>query len=227
MRRADAVVVISESLAAEIAADGLAAPDQILIRSGAPEVAEHARRPASLVGDRPFFLTLANDSPHKRLDDAVRAWGALDPAGPRLILAGRMSEASIARHGALVPGSKADALVHLGPVRDPREVRWLLERAVALVVPSELEAFPLTPAEAGSVGCPLIISDIPPHREVTSGRGDYFGVGDIEALREAMASRMGAASEREPWTWPISWEDNAELLADVLEGAVNRGRRLP
>jgi glycosyltransferase involved in cell wall biosynthesis len=219
MRRADTVVVISGSLAAEIAADGLAAPDQVLIRSGAPAVAEGSARPPGVDGEATFFLTLANDSPHKRLDDAVRAWGALDAPAPRLVLAGRTTEATIARHGTLVPRSRAEGLIHLGPVRDPREVRWLLERALALIVPSELEAFPLTPAEAGAVGCPLILSDIPPHREVTGGRGDYVAVGDVAGFTRAMASRAATPPDREPWTWPLSWEDNAEQLATAIEAA--------
>ena len=156
IRRAEAVVVISNALLREIEHDGLAVETITVIQSGAPDH-ESESRPIPAVEDRgPFFLSLANDSPHKRLDDLVLAWGRIPEDGTSgLVLAGDISPSRQRYQRTLVPPRRRGALVHLGPVEDRAEVQWLLETAVALVITSELEAFPLTPAEAGSAGCPL------------------------------------------------------------------------
>ena len=222
MQRADQVVVVSDALGQEIAKEGVSSATHTMIHSGMPDVADASVRPAGLTDADAFFLTLANDNPHKRLDDVVTAWAAL--AGeriPSLVLAGRFTTARIQHHRGLVAPERVDRLIHLGTVADRREVRWLLENALALVVSSELESFGLTTAEAGAVGCPLIVSDIPPHREVTGGRGEFFVVGDIRDLTRRMAAIMRGPVDRVVWRWPMSWDENAHRLAQVLERAAS------
>jgi glycosyltransferase involved in cell wall biosynthesis len=221
VRRAARVLAISESLASDVRNDvrRRRAPVTVL-QSGAPTWADVARRPAGLApaiaaeGSPAPLLALANDAPHKGLDLLVGAWAGARHEGLRapLLLVGAMTERRAAQLRRLVPG---DDLHLLGPLHDRGELRWLLEHAAALVAPSLLEAHPLTPAEAGALGCPLVLSDIAAHREVAGEHATYVSPGDVAALRTALL-QVGAERRPAPWTWPVTWEDNAAQLADVL-----------
>jgi glycosyltransferase involved in cell wall biosynthesis len=216
--RADAVVVISESLRAEMERDNAWSEKCTVILAGAPPPEKAPTRPPSLHLGKSFLLSVANDYPHKRLDDLVRAWSGLTAADPpSLVMVGTISPQRIEHHRALVPADRRPLLIHMGTMDERAQVWWLLEHALALVITSELEAFPLTPAEAGHVGCPLVLTDIPPHREVTAGRGTYFQVGDIDGLRARLVELWERPVERQPWEWPHTWEQYAERLATLLE----------
>lgn len=226
IRKASAVLVISQSLREEMERDGLWTSKCQVVLSGAPVSASVGEKPDGLEGHSRFLLSLANDYPHKRLDDLVHAWSRLlqqdDP--PSLVIAGGISPFRIEHQRSLVPPAHRARLLHMGAVDSPPQVRWLLENAIALVITSELEAFPLTPAEAGDAGCPLVLTDIPPHREVTENRGHYFGVGRIDDLASRIVDLLVRPPSRERWRWPVSWEQNAEELARLLEGVASAER---
>jgi glycosyltransferase involved in cell wall biosynthesis len=222
--RAKAVVVISHALLSEMEQDGLDTRRCVIMPSGAPRVASEGTEPDGFPASAPFFLVLASDYVHKRLDDAVLAWREVVSNGsPRLVIAGGVSSGRRDHLSALVPPGSRASLLLLGQVSDPANVRWLLENALALVATSDLEACPLTPGEAGAVGCPLILSDIPPHREVTEGRGRFFPVGDVHALAASMRDVLREPPDRTAWSWPVSWDDNARQLGSLLD-EVSRGQ---
>lgn len=91
----------------------------------------------------------------------------------------------------------------------------MLQRARALVAVSTLETFGFTPAEAGAVGCPIVLSDIPAHREVAGGHARYVPVGDAGALRAAIET-LPPRGTRRIWRWPVSWDDHARQLHGLL-----------
>ena len=214
VRRADAVIAISHALANEISRDGLPVEHCSVIPTGAPALPKTAVCPRDLNESDQFLLSLANDAPHKRLDDLVQAWIAIGTAAPSLVLAGLISQERASTLRSMVPEDRRGGVKQIGPVQRP-EVRWLLEHANALVVTSGAESFGLTTVEAGQVGCPLVLTDIPAHREVATKHASYFAVGDqtglLARLNEALLSR-----NREVWTWPHTWLANAESLAEVL-----------
>lgn len=227
MRRSDLVVAISDSLASEVRSeDALSAIDLVTVKSGAPrphlpgepssrEVTEVVER---LVGAEPYLLSVANDYPHKRLDDL--AWlpehiAARDAALPtRVVFVGDISPARRRELAALVGGLEG-ALVFLGPITDRSTVLQLYGRAAASISTSQLEAFPLTLHEALSQGSPLVVADIAPHRELADGRAHFFPVGDLDALVTAIESAL-SAPRPDPWSATWSWSDHAaELVAHL------------
>lgn len=224
VRKADRVVVISRSLLSELEHDDLASSRCEVILSGAPELADHVEKPPGMVTSGPFFVSVANDYEHKRLGDLVAAWAPLPRAAPALVLAGRISADRIDDLRNLVHPDRRSDLLLLGPMAEPSQVRWLYENALAMVSTSELEACPLAPGEAGAAGCPMILSDIPPHREVSEGRGSYFPARDVAALTRSLAEACAVPPPRERWAWPMTWEQNAEQLATLLEGAARTPR---
>lgn len=226
VRRADAVIVISDALLKEMGRDGLALRTCEVVHSGAPEPILAAEKPEQLRGVDRYFLSVAVDYPYKRLDDLVQAWGdLLEDESTWLVLAGAISRKRIEYHRQLVRPDRRARLVHLGQVEQRAQLRWLYERALALVVASELEAYSLTPSEAGAFGCPLVLSDIPAHREVSLGHGSFFPVGGVGELADILARLLSDPPARdEMWAWPVTWDMNAEVVAEVLE-RVAKGRR--
>lgn len=229
LRRADTVVAISEHLAGEILADlPTVAPRLEVIQSGAPVWPEARERPVTLP-DVPdgFVLLLANDRPHKRMDLGIRAWdaafGDAPDRAPWLVIASRMPAARQGEQARLPRPALRPRLVHLGEITERSQVAWLLEHAGVLLATSNAEAHPLTPAEAGSLGCPLVLSDIAPHREVAGGRATYVDARTDDPAPWADALRMVLARhERITWEWPVTWDDHARRLAELLRALAPR-----
>lgn len=60
--------------------------------------------------------------------------------------------------------------------------------AEVVVCPSRFEGFGLTPMEAIACGRPVVVSDIPPHREFLGTAPRFFAVGDDDGLAAAIAA---------------------------------------
>jgi glycosyltransferase involved in cell wall biosynthesis len=229
---ADRVVVVSNSLADTLISDLPQVADRmVVIRGGAPVWPDEEIAPAGFPLPTDYLLSLANDYPHKNLDVVVDVWircfGSAPAAAPALVMAGDMSDGRRQRQLARVPPGLRSRLRHLGAVVDRREVRWLLTHAAAMVAPSSLEAAPHTPTEAGSLGCPVIASDIAAHREMAGDHAIYVRVGDIDGLTAAVAAAVDRPPARTRWNWRRTWEDNARDLAGVFdELSAVPGRRL-
>jgi len=221
MRGAAAVVAISESFADEVRATlPWVAPKLRVIRSGAPQWTEPSAPLPGLPSQ--YLLTIASEAPHKRVADVVRGWAqaaARSSAVPPLVAIGGLTAEQRAQCESAAGPRRAD-LHLLGRTGDRGQLRWAFEHASALVSMSVLEAFPLTPAEAGSVGCPLVLSDIPPHREVTLGHATFVAPGAVAELADVLAEGQFVPGSK-PWEWPVTWAENARALRSLF-GEVSR-----
>jgi glycosyltransferase involved in cell wall biosynthesis len=217
MRGAAAVVTISESFADDVLASApWVEPKLRVIRSGAPEWAAAAAPLPGLPAE--YLLSITSMAPHKRLAEVVRGWArasARSSAVPPLVVIGEPTAERQARCQTIA-GPRAGELHFLGRVNDRAQLRWVFEHASALISMSALEAFPLTPAEAGSVGCPLVLSDIAPHREVTLGNATFVAPGAVSELADVLAGTTFVPGSR-PWQWPVSWADNARELRTLFD----------
>jgi glycosyltransferase involved in cell wall biosynthesis len=223
MKRADIVVAISESLAAEVLETVPSVANKLhIIRSG-PSEWPGASTPVRGLPTA-YVTSVASPAPHKRVQDVVAGWARsrdLSRADVALVLVGGHTPEQLATYRSTA-GVHADQLVHLGHVSDRAQIKWIYEHALAMVSMSLLEAFPLTPAEAGSVGCPLVLSDIPAHREVTQGNGVFVPTRDVEALAHVLACGFdGWTAGGTPWVWPFTWLENAGRLHELFLVAAN------
>jgi hypothetical protein len=92
---------------------------------------------------------------------------------------------------------------------------------------SMLESLSLTTLEAGSLGCPLILSDLPVHREITKGNATFVATGDCVGLTKVLRPIEGRLSPRgRPWVWPHTWEDNARDLMRIFSSVTARRVRI-
>ena len=70
--------------------------------------------------------------------------------------------------------------------------------AEVVICPSSFEGFGLTPLEAIACGRPVVVSDIPPHREFLGTAPRFFALGDDDGLVAAIAAaRSGSAPASE------------------------------
>lgn len=221
MRRSDVVISVSNVLAEEIRSEPrLRSVDVVTVRTAdpapTPEVASRSEVEA-VVGTEPYVLSVANDYPHKRLDDLgeLAARAASVPGVPdRVVFAGDIPEKRRSDIEARA-GSACDRLQFLGAVSDRALVAGLYRQAFAAVSTSEMESWGLTLPEAGMHGCPVIATDLPAHREVAGDHARYVAPGDVQGMLDRLADLVGEPRP-EPWGMDRSWDEHGRELAGVL-----------
>jgi glycosyltransferase involved in cell wall biosynthesis len=138
---------------------------------------------------RPFFLFAGALEPRKAPDvlaDAFRR-ARSDGLDADLVVVGT---------GRLAPVVTGPGVRIAGRV-SRAELTSLYRDALALVLPSHVEGFGLTPVEALAEGTPVIASDLPAVREVLGARGARFvPPGDVVALAAALRQLAGDAEAR-------------------------------
>jgi len=226
LSRADRIVCISHFTRDRLAAHW----PRLLSRAEVVHLAPNPRLPA-LPADPALVARLGLDRPF------VINVGTLEPRKNLALLLDAMK---------LVPGV---LLVHCGPAgwgveplsararRNPdvRLLGWvgeptlaaLYRAAVAAVFPSIYEGFDLPTLDAASLGCPLVVSDIPVHREVLGDAPMYFPLGRADeaarGLRDLLESpekrrdlSLAARGRAAAFTWEASARRLRENFADVL-----------
>lgn len=138
---------------------------------------------------------------HKNHGTVVRALARLGQAGPQVIATGapgggdgearlRACLATVGRLGL------ADRFRHLGLVGYP-DLLGLMRTARAVLNPSLFEGWSTTVEEGKALGCPLILSDIPVHREQAPAAW-FFPPGDHVALADLLRRSLGETPPRCP-----------------------------
>ena len=106
----------------------------------------------------------------------------------------------------------------------------LYSGASAVVIPSLAEGFGLPAVEGAACGAPMVLSDLPAHRETLDGAAAFFDPTDAAALAIALGGVLDdddraaalAARGRER-AQRLSWDAAVRPLQELLAG-VARGR---
>lgn len=103
----------------------------------------------------------------------------------------------------------------------PREdLVAFLQTAVAIIQPSRFEGWNTTVQDAKAIGCPVLLSDLPVHREQCPQAAGFFPPDDPGALAELIARNWETLPSR-----PDAEREHAALAAE-LGFARNYGRQL-
>jgi alpha-1,3-rhamnosyl/mannosyltransferase len=181
----------------------------------------------------PFVLCAAGGvSPHKNVETLLDAYAHLDAVAPRLVVVGALGDETYASAAASVRARATalglgDRVVFTGHVPDP-VLAALYRHASVVVNPSLAEGFGLTAVEAASCGAPLLVSDLPAHRETLGGAAAMFDPRDPrelaarlaelladDALRARVALRCAEAVSR------LTWAGTGARLAELLRAAAD------
>jgi glycosyltransferase involved in cell wall biosynthesis len=113
------------------------------------------------------------------------------------------------------------------------ELGSLYRGAVAAAFPSIYEGFHLPPLDAMRMGCPVIASDIPVHREVLGDAAMFVPSHDatawvaaIRSLREDIARRARLVEAGRKRAASFTWEESARTLLRVFASAGTERARL-
>lgn len=222
-RRADAIVTVSEPAATEIARHFRVSPGRIHVIWNASRLHQlEPLRPGGVMPDR-YVLFVGNDTVRKNLSTALAAIELLRQRLPEieLLVAGSVND----------DHSDRPWVTALGGVSD-RELVWLYENAVALIVPSRHEGFGLPLFEALTFGTPVVASDIPALRHIGGNAARYVALDDaagfareLEAIaRDPQAARQISADDPSDGS-EHTWERAAAQLVDVYLTTITTGLR--
>lgn len=219
-RYADAVVVPSHTVAAELA-EHLDLGERIRVVPGAPSstlvpAGDPAERAAELGLPERYLLTVASTAPAKNLAALLEA---LPLTRDRLPLVVVGAEADAVRALASRAGLDEDAVLPLGRIAD-QDLGVAYLHAHAYVQPSAAGGFGLAVLEALAFGLPVVHTDVPALVELTADAAlvvprEAEGLPGrlaeaIDALDAATVERLSiAAGDR---ARAYSWRDSAEKV---------------
>jgi len=206
------------------------APDPVFSPRQLEEVAE-AR--AEVGAPERYLLFAGGISPHKNVTGLVDAYAGVvarlqDP--PALVLAGALEDEVYASAADDVRGRIValglDGRVLLPGFVSDESLACLYSGATLVVNPSLGEGFGLPAVEAAACGAPLVLSDLPAHRESMGDAAVYFPPGDSAALADALARvltdeelRRRLGDRARTRVSGRTWDAAAEILARLLREA--------
>ena len=180
------------------------APDSVFQPIDPENLNRNLLRGFDIASDDRFFLYLGGINPHKNLSLLVDALAEVrrQPANGdvRLLIVGDIHTdvftpglAELQRH--IDIGGLQDAIHFTGYLPDD-EVVHLMNRAVALVLPSFAEGFGLPAVEAAACGIPVIATRNSPLPELLAGGGIFVNPASRDELMRALAHILNDADGR-------------------------------
>ena len=216
VRYADAVISISKGIeelvrkkysgTADYIPNGVKMP--VLIPPGA-ELKKWGVEPEK------YIFTACRFVPEKGLHDLIEAYGAIDGPPFKLVIAGEADHESAYSLQVKKLAERTEGVVLTGLVTGKR-LGELFSNAGLFVLPSYYEGLPIALLEALSYGLPVMVSDIPPHREIPLKADRYFEAGDLKALSRALLDGISKGitdSEKESFPPLLEAEYNWDNIA--------------
>ncbi len=186
---------------------------------------------AARLVDRRYVLALGSIEPRKRVPELVEALAPVLRASPGLVLVvagGPGGDSERLLRG--IADARIDGQIVLtGYVTD--EVRGALLRSAAVVVSAATtEGFGMVPAEAMSVGTPVVATDIPAHREVCDDGALLVPSDQPEAWADAVAAILDGDEYAGPLRQrgierarQFTWEAMTARLLDLYRSLARSG----
>lgn len=141
----------------------------------------------------PYILSLATIEPRKNFIRLVEAWQMLRHGGMRdlrLMIVGRPGWRYEPTLAAMRPHVEEGTLLHLQDVGQ-HELAGFYSGAAVFAFPSIVEGFGMPPTEAMQCGCPVVLSDIPAHRDMASNAAAYHDPYSVPGLAAQIARVLG------------------------------------
>jgi glycosyltransferase involved in cell wall biosynthesis len=175
-----------------------------------------------------YALTVARLDEQKRQLDLINAYARIPSPAWKLALVGAADYSGVYARAVVQAASATAGVVLLG-TQTGDALSELYTHAGVFVLPSSHEGQPIAVLEAMSYGCPTILSDIAPHRELGAASARFVGVGDIAALAERLQEAFAAttdrpfdAGEQERFLRQHDWREIARHTVDVYRAALAR-----
>ena len=171
---------------------------------------------------RPTFLMVGTIEPRKGYPVALAAFTKLwaEDHDINLLIVGKSGWDTRLLRERIAAHPEYDRRLFVRTGISDSQLRAAYGHAVALVMTSYLEGFGLPIAEAGRLGCPAILSDIPVFREVAaSGPGvRFFRLADAADLANQIREALACGFERPQSQTDVfpSWQASAQALHEII-----------
>ena len=173
-----------------------------------------------------YLLAACRFVPEKGLLDLIAAYQRIKNPGFKLVLAGAADHENETSRAIQAAAARDDRIVLPGYLSG-RPLKELFSNAGLFVLPSYYEGLPIALLEAISYGLPVLVSDIPPNKEVSLPEGRYFPVGDVDLLAERITElfRQGISeaekdAQRGLLEHTYNWDRIAERTLEVYNDAM-------
>ena len=138
--------------------------------------------------NRNYFLAISTSSDYKNQKTIFRSYKAYCEKGgeKHLVIIGIINPKSDAYKEYMgLPSVVRERIIWKGNLSNA-ELVHLYRHASCYISASKFEGFGMPVAEAMSFGLPVLLSDIPPHREVSQNKGEFFSPTDVNSLASKM-----------------------------------------
>lgn len=227
---ADAVIAVAPSLAEELKRRYPRQAGRIrYIPNGAPVLGDEGDAGSVLaelgVAPKGYILAVGRLVPEKGFDLLIDAFRAGGDRRKLLIVGSADHETPYAR---ALRDKGGDGVIFAG-LRPRSVLCHLYANADLFVLPSFHEGLPISALEAGSLGCPMLLSDIQPNRDLALPQQNYFSSGDRDSLAAALAGdSRSLAIETDAFTRRFDWDAIAASTLAVYRTVIDArepGRR--
>lgn len=157
-----------------------------------------------------YIFTACRFVPEKGLHDLIEAYKSINTPSFKLVIAGDADHETGYSRRIKKLAAGTEGIILTGFVSGDR-LGELFTNAGLFVLPSYYEGLPIALLEALSYSLPVLVSDIPQHREIPLRGFRYFRLGNIKNLSEAIV---------DAFTRGISVEEK-ESLVSLIKDAYN------
>lgn len=170
-----------------------------------------------------YILAVGSLNRRKNFHAVLKAMRLIKNHKIKIVIAGDTNPRVFGDSDMVLP----DEAIYPGRISDA-DLAALYKNAAAFVYPSLYEGFGLPPLEAMAHGCPVIVSDIPPHHEVCGEAALYFEPDQPEFLAdqidnvisdESLHTRMSQNSMQQAslYTWEKCAHETWALLTRLAD----------
>jgi glycosyltransferase involved in cell wall biosynthesis len=140
-------------------------------------------------------LMVARIDEQKRQLDLIEAFARVRRPDWKLALVGGADYTSSYAQAVAAAARETESVVMLGH-QSGDALAELYSHAAVFVLPSSHEGQPIAVLEAMSYGCPVILSDIPAHREIRIASAQLVPVADVAALANRLDDVLSQSAPR-------------------------------
>ena len=168
-----------------------------------------------------YILAVSSIDPRKNFQRLLVAFDSVNKSDVELYIIGGQNNIYTTSIDKLEKGLDNNRIKWLGRVSD-EELQMYYHNAVCFVYPSLYEGFGIPPIEAMANGCPTIVSDIPPLKEVCGEAALYIDPNDENDISKKMSEIIGNSALQESLRQrgyerykKFNWVDSARKIIEL------------